>query len=129
MLAAVGGILGVLFMMPLRRALIVKEHGKLPYPEGTACADVLIAGERGGNLAKMVFAGVGIGARSTSSSTASSASGTRPRPGSAPSATACFPNATLHSDITPEYLGVGYIIGPRIAGELVRRRRARRGWC
>src|SRR5262245_26746223 len=58
-LAAIGGILGVLFMVPLRRALIVKEHGNLPYPEGTACADVLIAGERGGDLARMVFAGVG----------------------------------------------------------------------
>src|SRR5215471_2802000 len=58
-LAAVGGILGVLFMIPLRRALIVKEHGTLTYPEGVACADVLIAGERGGNLAKMVFKGVG----------------------------------------------------------------------
>ena len=59
-LAAVGGILGVLFMIPLRQALIVKEHGTLPYPEGTACADVLIAGEKGGDLAKMVFAGVGV---------------------------------------------------------------------
>ena len=52
--------LGVLFMIPLRRALIVKEHGNLPYPEGTACADVLIAGEKGGDLAKMVFKGVGV---------------------------------------------------------------------
>src|SRR5664279_2687464 len=60
LLAAIGGTLGVLFMIPLRRPLIVKEHGTLPYPEGTACADVLIAGEKGGNLAKMVFAGVGI---------------------------------------------------------------------
>src|SRR5438128_5996558 len=57
-LAAVGGILGVLFMVPLRRSLIVKEHGNLPYPEGTACAEVLIVGEKGGNLAKRVFAGV-----------------------------------------------------------------------
>src|SRR6476660_9440387 len=57
-LAAVGGVLGILFMVPLRRSLIVKEHGNLPYPEGTACADVLIVGERGGNLAKRVFAGV-----------------------------------------------------------------------
>src|SRR5213595_647066 len=62
MLAFAGGILGVLMMVPLRRALIVKEHGVLPYPEGAACADVLIAGERGGKLAAMVFAGVGIGA-------------------------------------------------------------------
>src|ERR671918_2771353 len=56
-LAIAGGILGVLMMVPLRRALIVKEHGVLPYPEGTACADVLIAGERGGALAKTVFMG------------------------------------------------------------------------
>ena len=59
-LAAVGGTLGVLFMIPLRRALIVKEHGNLKYPEGVACADVLIAGEKGGDLAGMVFKGVGI---------------------------------------------------------------------
>src|SRR5437764_5759164 len=62
MLAFAGGILGVLMMVPLRRALIVKEHGILPYPEGTACADVLVAGERSGQLAGMVFGGVGIGA-------------------------------------------------------------------
>src|SRR5580700_7133971 len=57
-LAAVGGVLGILMMVPLRRSLIVKEHGNLPYPEGTACADVLIAGEKGGGLAKRVFAEV-----------------------------------------------------------------------
>src|SRR3954468_24502685 len=57
-LAAVGGALGVLFMVPLRRSLIVKEHANLPYPEGTACADVLLVGEKGGTLAKRVFAGV-----------------------------------------------------------------------
>src|SRR5438132_8200864 len=62
MLAFAGGILGVLMMVPLRRALIVKEHGVLPYPEGTACADVLVAGERGGRLAGMVFGGLAIGA-------------------------------------------------------------------
>src|SRR5437773_9328867 len=61
-LALAGGILGVLMMVPLRRALIVKEHGVLPYPEGTACAEVLLAGERGGRLARMVFSGLGIGA-------------------------------------------------------------------
>src|SRR6266498_2641320 len=59
-LAIFGGVLGVLFMVPLRRALIVKEHGKLPYPEGTACADVLIAGEKGGKLAQKVYYGLGI---------------------------------------------------------------------
>ena len=62
MLAFAGGILGVLMMVPLRRALIVKEHGVLPYPEGTACADVLVAGERGGALAATVFSGLGVGA-------------------------------------------------------------------
>ena len=62
MLAFAGGILGVLMMVPLRRALIVKEHGVLPYPEGTACADVLVAGERGGALAQTVFMGLGVGA-------------------------------------------------------------------
>ena len=62
MLTFAGGILGVLMMVPLRRALIVKEHGVLPYPEGTACAEVLVAGERGGTLAALVFGGLGIGA-------------------------------------------------------------------
>src|SRR5918995_4287555 len=61
-LAIAGGILGVLMMVPLRRALIVKEHGVLPFPEGTACGDVLVAGERGGQLARTVFLGVGFGA-------------------------------------------------------------------
>ena len=61
MLALIGGWLGVLFMIPLRRQLIVKEHGVLPYPEGTACADVLIAGEKGGSLASRVFLGLGLG--------------------------------------------------------------------
>ena len=59
-LAFVGGILGVLFMVPLRRSLIVKEHGTLPYPEGAACAEVLIAGEKGGSMAQRLFAGLGI---------------------------------------------------------------------
>src|SRR6201985_312762 len=62
MLAFAGGILGVVMMVPLLRALMVKEHGVLPYPEGAACADVLVAGERGGQLASMVFSGVGAGA-------------------------------------------------------------------
>src|SRR6202522_4738521 len=61
MLALLGGWLGVLFMIPLRRQLIVEEHANLPYPEGTACADVLIAGEKGGSLASRVFLGLGLG--------------------------------------------------------------------
>src|SRR6201993_1671330 len=58
--AVLGGLLGILMMIPLRRAFIVKQHGKLRYPEGTACAEVLVAGERGGTTAKMVFVGFGI---------------------------------------------------------------------
>src|SRR5262252_3353787 len=113
MLAFAGGILGVLMMVPLRRALIVKEHGVLPYPEGTACADVLIAGERGGKLASMVFSGLGVGALWKGLSWIFNIFLTEldystPR-GSQ------FPNATLNIDISPEYMGVGYVIGPRIA--------------
>ncbi len=62
LIAFVGGILGVLFMIPLRKALIVEEHGVLPYPEGTACAEVLLAGEEGGSKASTVFAGLGVAA-------------------------------------------------------------------
>ena len=62
LIALIGGLLGVLFMVPLRNALIVKEHGILPYPEGKACAEVLMAGEKGGASASTVFAGMGFGA-------------------------------------------------------------------
>src|SRR5262249_54544677 len=58
--SVLGGLLGILMMIPLRRAFIVKQHGKLIYPEGTACAEVLIAGEKGGTTARMVFIGFGI---------------------------------------------------------------------
>jgi len=114
MLAFAGGILGVLMMVPLRRALIVKEHGVLPYPEGTACADVLVAGERGGALAKTVFMGLGVGALWKSLSWIVQIAPTSI--GRSLSRTSVFPNATLNVDISPEYLGVGYVIGPRIAG-------------
>jgi putative OPT family oligopeptide transporter len=116
MLALAGGILGVLMMVPLRRALIVKEHGVLPYPEGTACADVLVAGERGGALARTVFVGLGLGALWKGLSWifhlfVREVGASMPR-------TSQFPNATLKVDISPEYLGVGYVIGPRIAGTM-----------
>jgi putative OPT family oligopeptide transporter len=114
MLAFAGGILGVLMMVPLRRALIVKEHGVLPYPEGAACADVLIAGERGGALAKTVFSGLGVGAVWKSLSWIVQIF--RTDVGASMSRTSFFPNATLNVDISPEYMGVGYVIGPRIAG-------------
>jgi len=114
MLAFAGGILGVLMMVPLRRALIVKEHGVLPYPEGTACADVLIAGERGGALAKTVFQGLGVGAIWKALSWIIQIFPTEI--GRSMGRTSVFPNATLNLDISPEYMGVGYVIGPRIAG-------------
>src|SRR6476660_3896277 len=116
MLAFAGGILGVLMMVPLRRALIVKEHGVLPYPEGTACADVLIAGERGGRLAGMVFGGLGVGALWKALSWVFGLFLTE-IDYSTPRASQ-FPNATLNVDISPEYMGVGYVIGPRIAGTM-----------
>lgn len=116
-LALVGGILGVLFMVPLRRSLIVKEHGTLPYPEGTACAEVLIAGEKGGSMAGKVFAGLGIAF--LYKSLMSIFGLWKDVPAYVTSRTSSFPNATVNAEITPEYLGVGYIIGPKIAGNLV----------
>ena len=113
-LALAGGILGVLMMVPLRRALIVKEHGILPYPEGAACADVLIAGERGGALAATVFKGLAVGAVWKSLSWIVQI--VRTTVGYSMARTTFFPNATLNLDISPEYMGVGYVIGPRIAG-------------
>jgi putative OPT family oligopeptide transporter len=114
LLAFAGGILGVLMMVPLRRALIVKEHGTLPYPEGTACADVLVAGERGGELARTVFMGLGTGALWKSLSWIIQLFPTAI--GRSIARTGVLPNATLNVDISPEYMGVGYVIGPRIAG-------------
>ena len=116
MLAFAGGILGVLMMVPLRRALIVKEHGVLPYPEGTACAEVLVAGERGGQLATLVFSGLGIGALWKSLSWTFNIF--RQEIGHSLARGSQFPNATLNVDISPEYMGVGYVIGPRIAGTM-----------
>ncbi|MBS1790705.1 MAG: oligopeptide transporter, OPT family [Acidobacteria bacterium] len=116
-LAIVGGSLGVLLMVPLRRSLIVKEHGTLPYPEGTACADVLVAGEKGGSFAGKVFAGLGIAFAYKSLMSIFGLwkdTPTLQRPHAS-----SFPNASVSAEITPEYLGVGYIIGPRIAGVLV----------
>jgi putative OPT family oligopeptide transporter len=117
LLAFAGGILGVLMMVPLRRALIVKEHGVLPYPEGTACAEVLVAGERGGKMAALVFGGLGVGALWKSLSWIFNLF--RTDVGHSFARGSMFPNATVNVDISPEYLGVGYVIGPRIAGTMV----------
>src|SRR5262252_5763781 len=112
-LALLGGWLGVLFMVPIRRQLIVKEHGNLSFPEGTACADVLVAGERGGSFAGRVFWGLGLGGVYTFLMKTCLAWTELPdsRPG-------WFPGASFRANITTEYLGVGYIIGSRVSGIL-----------
>lgn len=118
LLALVGGILGVLMMIPLRRSLIVKEHANLQYPEGTACASVLIAGDRGGEFAKTAFQGVGIALGYAILQKVFHVIAETPA-WVTTQTNKWLPNATVNADITPEYLGVGYIIGPRIAGTLV----------
>jgi putative OPT family oligopeptide transporter len=112
-LALLGGWLGVLFMVPLRRQLIVKEHGNLVFPEGTACADVLVAGERGGSFAGRVFWGLGLGGVYTFLMNTVQAWTSQPE--SRPS---WFPGASFRAAVTSEYLGVGYIIGPKVSGIL-----------
>jgi putative OPT family oligopeptide transporter len=117
-LAIFGGILGTLMMIPLRKALIVKEHGTLPYPEGTACADVLIAGEKGGDFAKTAFWGLGFATVYALFQKIFHVIAETPTWMTA-QANKYFPSAKIAGDITPEYLGVGYIIGPKICGVLV----------
>ncbi|HEY0006090.1 MAG TPA: oligopeptide transporter, OPT family [Pyrinomonadaceae bacterium] len=112
--ALLGGWLGVLLMIPLRRALIVREHGKLIYPEGTACAEVLVVGEKGGTDAKTVFTGFGVaalykflmsGARLWNEAPSYIMRG--------------YQRATVAMDISPELLGVGFIIGPRVSAMML----------
>src|SRR5881296_2939611 len=99
MLAFAGGILGVLMMVPLRRALIVKEHGILPYPEGTACGEVLVAGEKGGKLATLVFGGLGVGALWKALSWVFNLF--RTEVGYSAPRSSQFSNATINVDISP----------------------------
>jgi putative OPT family oligopeptide transporter len=113
LLALIGGCLGVCFMIPLRRQLIVKEHGNLLYPEGTACADVLVAGDKGGSFASRVFAGFGLGALYTFFQNENMFSVWPSTPTYNPP---WLSGSSIRANTTPEYLGVGYIIGPRIAG-------------
>jgi putative OPT family oligopeptide transporter len=116
--SVLGGVLGILMMIPLRRAFIVKQHGKLVYPEGTACAEVLVAGEKGGATARMVFIGFGIAAVHKFLMKACKLWADEPsqllysRQGSV---TTGFKGAEIGGELAPEMLGVGYLIGPRIA--------------
>lgn len=109
-----GGILGVLSMIPLRRFLIVEEHGNLPYPEGTACAEVLVAGEVGGVNASTVFAGLGIGAIFKYI-----ADGLKLFPSEIEWQIKGWKNAAIGGDAFPSLLGVGFIIGPKISSYML----------
>ncbi len=119
-IGVVGGVLGVLFLVPIRRSLIVKEHANLKYPEGTACAQVLIVGERGGMQAKTVFMGFGLGAGYKFLNAGLKVFLEVPKK----AFTAVMTNGQtqlfgeIQAEVSPELTGVGFIIGPRIAGYL-----------
>lgn len=109
LIALCGGVLGVLFMIPLRNALIVKEHATLLYPEGTACAEVLLAGEEGGSNASTVFSGMGIAAVFKFI-----VDGIKVIPADVAAQFRSF-KGELGMEVYPALLGVGYIVGPKIA--------------
>ncbi|MGH8003272.1 MAG: OPT family oligopeptide transporter, partial [Limisphaerales bacterium] len=110
LLSILGGFLGILFMIPLRRHLIVKEHKTLPFPEGTACAEILVAGDEGGAKAKTVFWGIGIGALYKTLM-----SGFKLWPERFELTPRFFPGSQMGIEATPALMGVGFIIGPKIA--------------
>ena len=117
LVSVLGGVLGILMMIPLRRAFIVKQHGLLPYPEGTACAKVLIVGEQGGSNARTVFLGFGVGAAYNLMM-----KGLKLWPGEwskAITGVKGYTKAVVGVDPDPTLLGVGYIIGPRVASIMV----------
>lgn len=114
-LALIGGLLGVLFMVPLRKFLIVQEHGKLTYPEGTACAEVQVASQAGGDQARLLFTGMGIGALYQGLQKWLHFWSEEPDiPINAPGYRTSFGGS-----LTPELLGVGFIIGPRVAAVMM----------
>ena len=110
LIALFGGVLGVCFMVPLRQALIVEEHGTLPFPEGTACAEVLLAGEEGGSKAGTVFAGLGIAAVYKFL-----ADGTQLFKSEIGHAFESYKGSSVGMDVLPALAGVGYICGPKIS--------------
>ncbi len=112
-IALVGGLIGVLMMIPLRKALIVKEHGRLRYPEGTACAEVLVAGERGGLQAKLLFQAFGLAFVYKFMMAGLKLWKEYPT-----RISTFYTGASISAEVSPELLGVGYIIGARIAGFL-----------
>ena len=113
-LAICGGVLGVLFMIPLRTALIVEEHGVLPFPEGTACAEVLLAGEHGGDKSKIVFSGLGIAAVYKFI-----ADGLCLFPSEIDWSIDAYKGSGIGMDVLPALVGVGYICGARVASYML----------
>jgi len=113
-IALTGGLLGVLFMVPLRRFLILGEHGRLPYPEGTACAEVLVASEIGGPKAREVFLGLGVGAVYRLLQGA-----LHLWRGELSARLPLLPKTEVALETSPALLGVGFILGPRIANVMV----------
>jgi putative OPT family oligopeptide transporter len=118
--SVLGAVLGILMMIPLRRAFIVKQHGKLIYPEGTACAEVLVAGEKGGATAKMVFVGFGVAlvhkfltaaAKLWASDPATKLYTIDEKTG----VKSGLKGGQVSGELSPELLGVGFLIGPRVA--------------
>ena len=114
LVALVGGILGICFMVPLRQALIVEEHGTLPFPEGTACAEVLLAGEEGGNKAGTVFSGLGIAALYKLI-----ADGVKLFPGEIGYDIKAYAGSSVGIQVLPALAGVGYICGPKISSYML----------
>ena len=114
LIALVGGILGILFMIPLRKALIVEEHAVLPYPEGTACAEVLLAGEEGGSKASAGFTGLGAAAGYKLIS-----DGFKLFPSSLNYDITAYKGSAVGIDLLPALVGVGYICGPRISSYML----------
>ncbi|MFO0804510.1 MAG: oligopeptide transporter, OPT family [Gemmataceae bacterium] len=116
--SVLGGVLGILMMIPLRRAFIVKQHGKLVYPEGTACAEVLVAGEKGGATAKMVFVGFGVAFVHKFLTAAGKLWSGEPSVhlySTEAGKTTGLKGSQLSGELSPELMGVGFLIGPRIA--------------
>lgn len=114
MLAMCGGLLGVLFMIPLRRFLIQREHGHLPYPEGTACAEVLVASEVGGGRAKFIFLGIGVGALFKALT-----SWAKVFPTEIVAKIPFLKKGEVGMDLSPALFGVGFILGPKVAAIMV----------
>lgn len=117
LVALFGGVLGICFMVPLRQALIVEEHGTLPFPEGTACAEVLLAGEEGGAKAGTVFAGLGIAAAYKFI-----ADGFKLFPSEIGYAFKSYTGAQIGIQVLPALAGVGFICGPKISSYMLARR-------